>query len=188
MDKGLKNEIIKLRQQGLTYNEIKDELKCSKSTISYHCRNSGLEDSNLFRKPNKEEINQMQKLYGELKSCVKVAEKMNWSRITIAKYVEINTLTEEEVKKQKSDSVMNWRRRTKLKLVEYKGGECKCCGYNKCIEAMEFHHLDPKEKDFTISGKSWSFEKLKKEVDKCVLVCNRCHKEIHFGWIDFDNL
>ena len=45
---------------------------------------------------------------------------------------------------------------------------------------MEFHHLDPNEKDFTISGKSWAFERLKKEVDKCILVCNRCHTEIHY--------
>lgn len=38
----------------------------------------------------------------------------------------------------------------------------------------------PDEKDFTIGGKSWSFEKLKKESDKCILVCSNCHKEIHY--------
>jgi predicted HNH restriction endonuclease len=35
------------------------------------------------------------------------------------------------------------------------------------------------EKDFSISGKTLSFEKMKKEVDKCILVCSNCHSEIH---------
>jgi hypothetical protein len=104
------------------------------------------------------------------------------SRRTVIKYADISVndkLTEEQLKANRSKSVVDWRVRTKQKLVEYKGGSCEKCGYSKCIQALEFHHLDPNEKDFTISGKSWSFEKLKKEVDKCILVCNRCHTEIH---------
>lgn len=81
----------------------------------------------------------------------------------------------------KSEAVIRWRNRVKTKLVEYKGGKCQCCGYNRCIRALEFHHLDPSQKDFTISGKSKSFEMLKKEADKCILVCSNCHKEIHAG-------
>lgn len=80
-----------------------------------------------------------------------------------------------------SDYVMNWRNRVKLKLIEYKGGSCCKCGYNKLIPSVyDFHHLNPEEKDFSISGKSYSFEKLKSEVDKCILVCRNCHAEIHF--------
>lgn len=72
------------------------------------------------------------------------------------------------------------RRENKSKLIEYKGGKCEKCGYNKCDAALEFHHLDPNKKDFGIASfKSLSLEKLKKEVDKCVLVCSNCHKEIH---------
>lgn len=74
------------------------------------------------------------------------------------------------------------RQRLKEKLVEYKGGKCEICGYNKCINALEFHHLDPSEKDFGISnGNAIAFEKAKKEVDKCILVCANCHREIHFN-------
>ncbi|MEY4334993.1 MAG: phage FelixO1, partial [Bacteroidota bacterium] len=40
-------------------------------------------------------------------------------------------------------NVIAWRKRTKQKLVEHKGGCCEICGYNKCIEALEFHHKDP---------------------------------------------
>ena len=67
-------------------------------------------------------------------------------------------------------------------MIAYKGGECQDCGYNKpCLTAYHFHHLDPKAKDFTISGKSWSAERLRSEADKCVLLCSNCHAERHDG-------
>jgi hypothetical protein len=74
---------------------------------------------------------------------------------------------------------MAWRVRTKLRLIEYKGGKCVCCGYNKCARALQFHHRDPSKKDFQISGTSRSYERLIQEVDKCELVCSNCHNEIH---------
>jgi hypothetical protein len=69
----------------------------------------------------------------------------------------------------------------KTELVKYKGGKCCICGYQKNQEAMEFHHLNPHIKDFTISHKHYSLEKLKIEADKCILVCRNCHTEIHNG-------
>lgn len=70
--------------------------------------------------------------------------------------------------------------------IEYKGGKCKCCGYNKCISALEFHHLDPSVKEFNIGQKGYtrSWDKNKKELDKCILVCANCHREIHHGLIN----
>ncbi len=83
-------------------------------------------------------------------------------------------------KYKNADKVVNWRRRVKIKLIQYLGGKCKICGYNKLIpSAYDFHHKDPSQKDFGISGKTISFEKLKKEADKCDLLCCRCHKEVH---------
>lgn len=67
----------------------------------------------------------------------------------------------------------------KRKAVVYKGGGCIVCGYDKCDAALEFHHLDPEEKDFSISSSS-SWRKIKNELDKCVLLCCRCHREVHF--------
>lgn len=49
----------------------------------------------------------------------------------------------------------------------------------KYIGALEFHHLNPNKKDFGISGGTKSFETLRPEVDKCILVCSNCHREIH---------
>ena len=47
------------------------------------------------------------------------------------------------------------------------------------MSVLQFHHLNTEEKDFTISAKSYSFERLKKEVDKCVMLCSNCHIEVH---------
>lgn len=83
-------------------------------------------------------------------------------------------------KVKNADKVVNWRRRAKIKLIHYLGGKCKICGYNEQIaSAYDFHHRDPKEKEFGLSGKTISFERLKKEADKCNLLCCRCHMEIH---------
>lgn len=73
----------------------------------------------------------------------------------------------------------------KIKSVEYKGGKCKCCGYNKCNSALEFHHRNRDEKEFSISQLTnlANWEIIKKELDKCVLVCCRCHREIEAGLI-----
>ena len=83
-------------------------------------------------------------------------------------------------KECRKDAVLDIRRRNKIRLVEYKGGKCERCGYDKCIDALEFHHLNPEEKDFALScGDTRSIEKLKAEVDKCIMVCANCHREIH---------
>lgn len=78
-------------------------------------------------------------------------------------------------------AVTKYRRRLKWKLIEYKGGKCERCGYNKRVaRAYDFHHRNPEEKDFSISSSlSLSFEKLKVEVDKCDLLCRNCHAEVH---------
>jgi hypothetical protein len=77
------------------------------------------------------------------------------------------------------------RRKKKADLIEYKGNKCCVCGYDKCIQALQFHHLDPNKKEFTIANSgTMKFEVLKHEADKCILVCSNCHVEIHFGLID----
>jgi 5-methylcytosine-specific restriction endonuclease McrA len=85
-------------------------------------------------------------------------------------------------KKCRSNRVLERRRKIKLMAVEYKGGSCENCGYNKCIAALEFHHKNPSEKDFAISNKGYtrSWEKVKLELDKCIMLCSNCHHEEHF--------
>jgi predicted HNH restriction endonuclease len=70
----------------------------------------------------------------------------------------------------------------KERCVEYKGGKCEICGYNKYFGALEFHHKDPSQKDLQISKvRTRTFtDKIKKELDKCQILCSNCHREIHF--------
>ena len=67
----------------------------------------------------------------------------------------------------------------KAEAVAYKGGKCRDCGYNRYLGALEFHHLDPSKKDFSIGALGYSFETAKPELDKCRLVCGNCHREEH---------
>lgn len=69
----------------------------------------------------------------------------------------------------------------KKKCIEYKGGSCALCGYNRCINALEFHHRDASQKEFSISNvnnRAFS-DKIKKELDKCDMLCSNCHREVH---------
>jgi len=81
-----------------------------------------------------------------------------------------------------SESVKTWRKNTKARIIESFGGKCSICEYRLCHEAFDLHHLNPEEKDFALgavrgSAKSW--EKIVKELRKCVLLCCRCHREVH---------
>jgi hypothetical protein len=68
----------------------------------------------------------------------------------------------------------------KADCITYKGGKCQKCGYNKCPDALEFHHLDPNEKDFEISSvRKYDFSLVQNELDKCLLLCSNCHREEH---------
>jgi len=75
--------------------------------------------------------------------------------------------------------VSETRRKLKIKAIEYKGGKCENCGYDKCVNSMAFHHIDPSQKEFTISGDYKSFERIKPELDKTKLLCHNCHGELH---------
>lgn len=67
--------------------------------------------------------------------------------------------------------------------IEYKGGKCIGCGYRRYQGALELHHVDPSQKGFAIGDKGYtrSWSKVKAELDKCVLLCANCHREVAAG-------
>jgi len=71
------------------------------------------------------------------------------------------------------------RRILKVKAIEYKGGKCEKCGLidEPCV--YDFHHLNPKEKEFSFGKRNLSFDKIKNELDKCILLCANCHRKEH---------
>lgn len=80
-------------------------------------------------------------------------------------------------------AVAKRRRKIKTLSINYKGGKCQICGYNKFQGALDFHHVDPKQKSFSIGEKGYtrSWDRIKEELNKCILVCATCHREIEAG-------
>lgn len=179
LTKELKQQVVDLRKEGKTYNEIHNLTGVAKSSISDICKPLCLGNPSV-KELTSELIEEAQKLYNEIGNINKVAKIIGIGYQRLSKCIQLKTSNNVT----KSEAVISWRKRTKQKLIDYKGGKCHYCGYDKCIEALEFHHLDPNQKDFQISGTSKSFDNLKQEADKCVLVCANCHREIHAGIIN----
>jgi hypothetical protein len=68
-------------------------------------------------------------------------------------------------------------------LIEESGGRCAVCGYAKYQGALQFHHLDPSQKAFGVSGRGMTraIAKARAEAKKCVLLCANCHAEVEAG-------
>lgn len=88
------------------------------------------------------------------------------------------------------DHTIERQRKFKEDCVKYKGSKCVICSYNKYIGALEFHHLDPSKKDFSISNqKLTKFDsRIFEELNKCVLLCANCHREVHSGLVELPRL
>ena len=74
------------------------------------------------------------------------------------------------------------RNKLKEKAVQSKGGKCQSCGYTKCNRALSFHHIDPSKKLFEVNSNKMfavSWQRVKDELDKCILLCSNCHAELH---------
>jgi len=85
--------------------------------------------------------------------------------------------------KCRADSVVRRRRKVKAILVSEAGGRCALCGYDRHPVALQFHHLDPAEKRFSLSagGVSRSLDRARAEARKCILLCANCHAEVEAG-------
>ena len=87
-------------------------------------------------------------------------------------------------------AVSDYRRRRKENLIKVCGNKCALCGYNKLPAGLEFHHIDPNQKEYGIASKGTchAIDKDLAEVRKCLLVCANCHREIHADFYSQDFL
>lgn len=115
-----------------------------------------------------------------IKMCEICNERFNAnnnSRIYCYKCSGDSTRLDNETRKHQKTIL---RRSMKIQAIKLLGGKCSACGYNKCVDALEFHHENPQEKEFKVgSGNTMSWKEYKAEALKCKLVCSNCHKEIH---------
>jgi predicted HNH restriction endonuclease len=75
------------------------------------------------------------------------------------------------------------RRKVKRQLVEEAGGRCRLCGFDEHPAALQFHHLDPEEKEFHLGGQGHSrgIARMRAEAEKCILLCANCHALVEAG-------
>ena len=173
----IKQKVVQLKLSGNTYSQISKELGIGKGSVSNICKELGL-GKNIIDLTD-EKIAECQKLYDELGNIKKVAQitKISYDRLR-------QVITSKTITPKSNYQCLKVHRRK----VNYKGGKCEICGYDKYLGALDFHHLDPAQKDFAISNSNIykNLDKLKKELDKCILVCANCHREIHGGLVNIE--
>jgi predicted transcriptional regulator len=160
------NILIGLISQGLSTHKIAKTLNCSQSNVRYWLRKLKLKtDSNWYLDKKEIKFCPSCKTDKDIKNFYK---RCRGGQVAYCKICSRNQATKRQ-------------RALKIKCIEYKGGKCNKCDYNDCIAAMDFHHKVPGEKDFCISQyrKALFTENIKKELDKCELLCCRCHRELH---------
>lgn len=87
---------------------------------------------------------------------------------------------------KQSEGVKKWRESTKVRIVESMGGKCQICGYLKCVQSLDLHHIDPTKKEFSfgaIRSNPRAWVRIAEELRKCVLLCRNCHGEFHGGLV-----
>lgn len=158
--------------QNLSLNQISRETGKSLSTVRYWSKKHKLKSNFITfkNKPIKE--------YGEFRFCPRCQKQ-----VPTNDFYSRRGKPNSSVYCKKCHNLQTTERQKKLKkfCVEYKGGKCERCGYSKCIGALEFHHINPAQKDFSISHvKSYAFSQtIKDELNKCNLLCANCHREEH---------
>ncbi len=158
MEKTILKELI---DKGLSTRKIGLELGLSQTAVRYWVKKLDMRTALLYISKDKKIIGRVCKTHG-LTDFVRYARGYRCVKCGI-------------------DNVGIKRKAMKTKAVEYKGGCCVKCGYNKCEEALEFHHVDPSTKEYSpariMGSRSWLT--VKKELDKCILICANCHRELH---------
>jgi hypothetical protein len=90
-----------------------------------------------------------------------------------------------ESRKRQRNSV---KYRNELLISEYKKDGCCLCGYNKCLEALDFHHVgDNKTHAISALKDKGSMRQITSEISKCIVICANCHREIHANRINADH-
>ena len=86
----------------------------------------------------------------------------------------------EQIKQRAYQYRQGYTKQAKQQIYELKINGCAICGYNKCVDSLEFHHVNPDDKLFQISGGNIyrKIDVILDEIQKCILLCSNCHKEI----------
>ena len=171
-------ELRALVEQGLSIRQIASKLERSPATVRHWLSRYG-----LATQPARYSPRDGPKPTALLRECA----IHGW-----VAFVRIGAVGRYRCGQCNGEAVSARRRRIKELLVSEAGGACVICGYDRYLGALQFHHIDPGEKSFSLSerGLARSLEKARAEVAKCALLCANCHRMIHARrpWLSLDEL
>lgn len=176
------NELKGYLDRNLTLRQISSESKKCFSSIRYWMKKHKLKP-NFKNFKQGYDYNATKKIIGDEKYCPSCKAYRNINDFYSRKNKNLAGWCKFCVSKKTTQR----QRRLKQMMVDYKGGKCQnpsCStpgGYNRSINGLEFHHIDPTKKEFGLSQIRLCkmSEKIKKELDKCELLCANCHRELH---------
>jgi predicted transcriptional regulator len=172
-----KERLELLIKTGMSQRQIADEVDCSQTSIKYWLNKHGLKTKHNQHNKQYDDDEKFCPRCETVKPLTEFYKRSN--RNDYNGYCKICS-------NQYSGNRIKW---VKSKMIDYKGGKCVDCNLDskdvhQCV--FDFHHLDPKEKDPNwnrIMFQKW--DKIEKELDKCVLLCSNCHRTKHAeieGW------
>ena len=179
------NELKGYLDRNLSIREMSEESKKCYTSVRHWMKKYGLKpnfksfkDDHDYSEGSAKERNRI-KVVGNTKYCPTCNQYKNFEEFYVRRKKNYSGWCRECIARQTIDR----GRKLKSDCVEYKGGKCQKCGYNECPAALDFHHRNPEEKDFAICKKSGCRkinDRIKKELDKCDLLCANCHRKEHF--------
>lgn len=178
---GLAREQLEpLVERGATLQEIADEVRRSTSTVRHWLKKYGLKTRN-GRGPRGPRLRREIEIAignGE-RSLIRHCERHGETEFAI-----VGSSRRLHCRRCRSEAVARRRRRVKEILVAEAGGRCVLCGYDRCLNALEFHHRDPGKKLFGVGqrGITRAIAEVRAEARKCALLCANCHAEVEAGF------
>lgn len=169
IDKSILETLLK---QGLSTNQIGKELNKTGAGVRYVMKKHNL--SSDFEPRNKE----LTPIIDNKKKCSKCQQIVDIEKYSLRSNGNLQSAC---------NDCNNIRRYAIIKanLITLKdefGGKCIRCGYNNSYCALDFHHLNPEDKSFSLSSpNSLNIDKLRLEANKCILLCANCHREEHYN-------
>ena len=165
-------ELETLVAQGLTLVEIAETLDRSTSTVRYWLQRYVLKTDPRNRRAQVEQakaegrtrVTSTCRHHGETEFHIESSGRLRCVRC-------------------RGEAVARRRRLTKEILVDEAGGSCRICGYDRDVAALQFHHIDPSQKEFSLAmnGVTRGIEAMRREAGKCILLCANCHAEVEVG-------
>jgi hypothetical protein len=179
-------QIHELKEKRFKNSTIAVMVGCNRNTVLYHtsekyrhsCRSAGGRQHG--KRLSNEQISKIMEMHKCGKSGLKIARLLGINVVTVYRYTSPER-RQKDINRQKSYPA---KERPQSIIKKERGGKCELCGFDKHYNCLDFHHKDPSTKSFEIARKSgYSVDVLRKETDKCALVCKNCHYLIHAGVI-----